>query len=426
MPDAEIRDAIVLVLDALPAKALSCYGAAEPTTPEIDRFAAGSLLCEAAYAPASYTLSSIAGLFTSLRPAALGVLGVTSNVLPQSEWTLAEAFRDAGSATAAFSCNGHVCTEAAFDQGFDAFHFYPHDSNTHHAVPDELFADFWNWWDGHSGERRFAYVHLLPPHQPYDPPPPYDEFFGADAVPREEVSSDALRELAKSERLLAGNPRVQRIRLRYLAGLRYVDSVVGEWLRTLEERGDFEHTAVVLLSDHGEAFGEHGRILHTTTVYSEMTRVPLVMRLPGYAPRTVTEALTTLDVGPTLCELLGVPWAELPGGGRSLVPLLGGRSGARGSPVVSRSGSRKPMWALRTDEWSLVLTSEAKETLLFDRRADPGEQRNVASEEPAVVAKLGSELERILASDEAETREPVGSTSAQEEELSKIGYGGED
>ena len=391
-------DVVVVVLDALPAKRTGLYGAPEEgLTPHLDRLGTQGTLTsggtprptavlDAAFASASYTLASTASLFTGLWPPAHRVLGLDSNVLDPEHRTLAEVLAAQGFATAALSANPHISTEGGFDQGFGTFRHYFRDNFDNHTLPETFVPDAGAWWQHHAGERRFLYAHILPPHQPYTPPAPFAERFGADEVPRAEGLTPYLTELAQEAVLTADDPRVERILARYLASVSYADALLQELLTELagpDGRG-LERTIVVVTSDHGEAFGEHGQILHGTGVFEEFVRVPLVISLPASAPEELAgrfpHTATTADLAATLCELLDAPWPVTPASptrplnGASLVPHLTAGT-APGHPVLTRSAGDQPVWGLRTDERFLMRHGASDATLVFDVASDPGEQR---------------------------------------------------
>ena len=175
---------------------------------------------------------------------------------------------------------------------------------------------------------------------------------------------------------------------RYDSEVALTDMACGALLDLLAGNGLLEDTIVVVSADHGEAFGEHGRIAHGGMLYEEVVRVPLLLLVPGMSGRPVAEPVSLLDLAPTLLDLLGVPD---PGGlqGRSLVPLL------RGEPWPPVPLFFDTQWAPRTHlrgvlaggwKYSLELTTGVER--LFDLRTDPGERRNLADAAPDVAATL--------------------------------------
>jgi arylsulfatase len=400
----EPRDVVIVVLDALRADALGCYGASLPTSPRIDAFAAESLLFEQAFAAASYTPASTASLFTGLTPAGHQVVGLEGEALPGEHVTLAETLAAAGFATAAFASNPYVSPAGGFGQGFAVFEHEHRDVFDRHAVPTTVLPDFLAWWRSHAGERRFAYVHVLPPHQPYDPPAPHAGLFGSDRSPREEGLHEFLTEHNRARDVEPGSDLALRLRARYDANVHYADAWFGELLAGIDAGGARERAAVLLTSDHGEAFAEHEALLHGSTAYTEMTRVPLVVRAPGLAPGRASGLVSTRDLAATLAEVLGLPWRSDGAAGRSFARLWIERGSPSGARVASRSVGNRPLWALRDERWTLVLQPASGHAELYDRLADPGERQDLAARAPERAAALAAELEALLASQRAVAR----------------------
>lgn len=406
-PDAQNWDLVVVVLDALPANALGTYGRivpgfeSVPISPRIDAFSKDAIVFEDAFASASYTLASTASLFTGTTPATHGVLGLSSNVLSDSHHTLAEAFQGAGFATAALSSNPHISEEGAFDQGFDLFRHYFRDVYDNHALPKTYVSDAGAWWHHEQGKRRFLYAHALPPHQPYDPPAPHAGMFGSDAVDRLEGLTPFLTETAKRTDLHPGLPLIQRMRKRYDAGVHYADRVFGQLLDELggPDGTGLENTVVVLVSDHGEGFAEHGRILHGNTVYPEMCHVPLLMRLPEGAGTRVEGLVGTRDLAATLAELFNIAWApDLAGskGTSFLDRALGGEGEV--VPVLSRTVGEFPLWSLRTADFTLIKHKASGGLELYSRVEDSAERNNLAPTDKERTTGLDTLLKSELTS----------------------------
>ncbi len=400
-PSSKDWSLVVIVLDALPASALGAYGRvvpgyeATPISPRIDAFARDAILFSDAWSSASYTLASTASVFTGTTPATHGVLGLNSNVLSPAHITLAEAFQGANFATAALSSNPHISQEGAFDQGFDLFRHYFRDVYDTHALPATFVTDAGSWWRHERGKQRFLYAHALPPHQPYDPPAPDSGMFGADGVDRLEGLTPFLTETTLRTDLQPNLPLVQRLRKRYDSGVHYADRIFGELLDELEgsDGTGLDQTVVVLLSDHGEGFAEHGSILHGNTVYPEMCRVPLLMRLPQGEARSVDSLVGTRDLAATLAELFDIAWAaDSPGSkGTSFLARALGKAGSV-PPVLSRSVGDHPLWALRTEDFTLIKHKASGGFELYERGADSGERLNLAPTRAEQTAELNSEL----------------------------------
>jgi len=387
---------VFLVIDAAAASHLSCYGAARYTTPNIDRLAEDGVLFERAYAQAAWALPSAASYFTGLYPPKRGEVGRAFLRLP-----LAVLMIKAGLRTAAFSENPYVTREFGMDKGFEVFEeYFPFEAVQARPASFERIEsrrtveDVRAWLDGHGQERFFLYVHFLPPHAPYDPPPPFNTRFETGYEGELDGSPGTLAAIGRGE-IEASEADLDHLRALYDENLAFADHLAGQVIGELRERGLYERSLIILASDHGEAFGEHGRMQHNSTVYEEMVRVPLIIRFPdalGPFPPRWEGVVELTGVLPTVCELLDVPvtWKIH---GRSLAPAL---RGEREQQRVARSWTSMTSGnqaALRLGPWKLIQNLDGGRTELYDLSRDPSEQRNLAAVEEEIAARLKSMLE---------------------------------
>jgi arylsulfatase A-like enzyme len=205
----------------------------------------------------------------------------------------------------------------------------------------------------------FLWSHYMDPHNPYEP---YGDV-GADAPPR----------------------------ARYEAEIRRVDAAVARLLDGV----DLSRTVVALTSDHGEEFGDHGGLFHGTTVYEELIRVPLWLRVPGVAGREIDARTSLVDLAPTLLELVGAV-GSTPFDGRSLVPVLRGADPTP-RPILASATLHGFTMAVLDGDWKLVEGAGSPVVELYALGGDPGERRNLVSAHPEVVSRLRCMLRRALA-----------------------------
>ncbi len=355
---------VLLVVDALRPDHLGCYGYGRPTGPEMDRLAARSVRFAEAVSVSSWTKPSVPSLLTSLYPTQYGVFegssrdaegGLESDVLGEEAVTLAELLSAAGYRAAAFVRNAHLQAAFGLAQGFETYQ----EIETSGA---ELVERALEWLDGarrKAPSAPFVYLHVLDAHWPYEPPPEAAAALGA--APGRRPGDYALREAIHRGIVALGEEELQEIVLRYDAEIRGVDRAVGRLVAGLDSRGLLEGSVLVLTSDHGEAFLEHGRLGHGGDLYEESLRVPLIVKLPGSrdAGRVVRTRVTTLDVMPTILEIAKLrPAAGAPTAGRSLLRFLSDGSGAPPEPTFAevRHG-RTARHAVSVGGWKLVRTT---------------------------------------------------------------------
>jgi hypothetical protein len=160
----------------------------------------------------------------------------------------------------------------------------------------------------------------------------------------------------------------------YLAELGLVDREIGRLRQALERDQLLERTVLIVLSDHGEAFGEHGSTFHGKTLYDELLRVPLMVSVPGARPRTVTDAVSLIDLGPTVLDLMGVatPPRFM---GQSLVPYLRGQHPKLTRPIVAEARLERSL--VTPEGMKIIHDTRAQTVEVFDLNRDRAEERNL-------------------------------------------------
>ncbi|MGH0034808.1 MAG: sulfatase [Myxococcota bacterium] len=437
-------DIVLYITDTLRADRIGTYGYARPTTPHLDAFARSAIVFERALAQAPYTRPSTASILTGLSPSTHQVLGMRT-VLPAETTTLAEILHAAGYETAAFVANGNVIEEFGFAEGYDHFEDLSrpsqtrargfeiharHASRAEHEFVAPLNEYVFDWLDRRDGDRPlFLYVHAVEPHSPYNPPARYRERFapeaGGDALDPE--TEAVVRRLQQSF-IERGVPQAQRdigsrawlhalaagsiapterviadLEALYDAEVAYADDAFGALLAELERRGLLADAAVAFLSDHGEEFFEHGSWEHGKTLHAEVLRVPMILRLPGDAPRgiRVADIARHIDVLPTLLEAVGVPAprsmdGRSPMDGRSLLPSIRGESDDRSSlAFVDLNGFVAQ--SIEQGPWKLIDSRSPEAGIALFSRDDPQELRNLAQGDPLLAGWLAAQLRLELA-----------------------------
>ncbi|MGD9403340.1 MAG: sulfatase, partial [bacterium] len=329
---------IVVGIDTLRPDHLGCYGYDRATSPNIDAFAAGGVLFENCVSQAPWTAPSFATVFSSLYPSQHGSMDVHSKIRG-SVPTLATLLREHGYATGAVINAPALKPEFGLSRGFDFYDMTPLDGR----IGDGTTRDVLAWIDENSDGPFFMFAHYFDPHIPYGPPPGYDDLFhkGYEGRIRNpfdmEGFSKARERLFEEMKELTADDWAEIVNL-YDGEIVFVDEAFGALMKGLEERGLIRNTIVILLSDHGEEFFEHGGFEHGHTLYDELIRVPLIISLPGRVMQgtRIRNQVRLLDVTPTVFGLLGLePPAHFEG--VSLAPYLEGQGS-----VDARAGSLLP------------------------------------------------------------------------------------
>ena len=407
------RDIVVISIDTLRADHLPTYGYARPTAPRIDELAQHSMVFDRAYSEAPHTLPAHTSLFTGLYPGRHGVLDRGDTLAP-GVVTLAELLAAQGYHTGAFTNCYFLMPEFRIDRGF-AHHDFTHDIENPRDAQATNTAIF-QWLDSLSPGPLFLFAHYFDVHSDwdrlaYDAPEEFRRRFAGDPPAGFRTGDgqvSATRFLARQNR---DGPDLRPEELAYLrglydAGIAWTDSQVGALLDGLAARGRLQDAIVILTADHGEAFLEHGKLLHSQ-VYDEELRIPLLVSLPemrggsgpacrtrggaALAPRAGrSDALVQhVDVLPTIAECLGVA-APADVQGQSFLSVLGGDTGPREAAYLDTPHGSEA--GIRRDGWKLIEFPASGRRRLYQIDRDPGEQQDVAAQEPARVTALAAEL----------------------------------
>lgn len=394
---------VVLVsIDDLRADHLGLYGNARKTSSAIDALGRSGTVFRDASATAPWTLPSHLSMMTSLHSSEHGI-----NFEPNFEpdvanipilgdhfVTLAERFKAGGYVTAAFTNGTYVQGRLGFEQGFDRY-FESSDAN---AVP-VLKREVTRWLRRRGDDPFFIFLHVFKAHLPFRPPM---EFL------REMVEKPELTQFGVFDfyRVQSGKRDLTpelRDQLGYLydAEIRYADTLVKRLVDELTMQGIIDETLIVVTSDHGEEFGEHGSLGHGGTLYEEVLQIPLVIKGPGVAAdRSVDTPVSTLDIMPTLLDLAGIP-LEAGVSGRSLRQWLEPeRQGLPDESALPRTliaeviDEGDQLISFRRASHKAIFNLDTGSVELYDLAQDPGETTDRSDAEPAI-----TEAFRVLLDD---------------------------
>jgi arylsulfatase A-like enzyme len=351
----------VIICDTLRPDHLGHYGYERPTSPNLDRFAEAAVIFERAYAPAPYTLASVPAILTSRHPTMVssGLLRKRGK-LPADTPSVAALFSQAGYRTEVISDLGGTLTQHDLLRGFTNRKVVHDrvDLVTRHAL--RIVDD---WASGDRAKPLMLAIYWVTPHSPYRRYPGAPEF-GDDFADQYDHEIAAF------------------------------DQNAGELLDRLESLGLLDTSIIAFLSDHGEAFGEHGDYYHGHNLYEENVRVPLVIRAPGVEARTARGGpVSLIDLAPTLLSLAGldVPPAMR---GHDLTGVLYGadldpdRTVFAESHFTGYGTSRDYQAAVVSGTDKLIENRGSRTFELYNLAADPGEKNDLALERPDKVIEL--------------------------------------
>lgn len=403
-------DVLFILLDTVRLDHMGWGGCELDTTPKLDALARQGAAFTQTITQAPWTKPSVATLFTGQVPSVHGAAGRRAP-LPYPNRTLAEALASAGYRTAALSSNPNITPLFGFEQGFTDFYV---DTT---AIASRFTKAGGEWLAEGGDQPSFLYLHLNDAHYPYDPLPGYEGLFNHTGV---EAHLDGITEKAFREGDGPGFTveQVESLRLSFAEEIRYLDDVVGDFIA--EQLAANDNLLIVIASDHGEEFLEHGDLGHAHSLHEELIRVPLQFAWsPALGERLGLQAglhddqVRHLDVLPTLLELtdLEAAWPnELHAiQGESLTPFLRkegtqpdrlafSETDSFGSPLSGPSG---PLRALRTTKSKLVISDPWNEVTagrmwLYDLIADPGEKKNLVLEREELRASMIEQMVGLM------------------------------
>jgi arylsulfatase A-like enzyme/Flp pilus assembly protein TadD len=383
---------VLITVDTLRADHLGCYGYKLIRTPNIDRLAAAGTRFTTVVSAAPLTLPAHSSIMTGAYPAFHGVHDNVGYRLSPSVETLAQILKARGYATGgvvgAYILDRAFGLSTGFDFYYDHFDEVTDQNDTVNMaqlkrsgsqVIDQAIA-----WVKRTQKRPFfLWAHLYDPHDPYNPPAPFQQEYAASP---------------------------------YDGEIAYVDQQIGRLAGFLREAGLYQNTLIVLTADHGESLGEHRELRHGYFVYDATLLVPLIIKPPGAAnPSTVDRQVRSIDIAPTILKLAGIPKGKM---------MQGTDLSAANSAPEAYSETFYPAqfgWStLRSLRVNNLKYIEAPRPELYDLAKDSGESNNQAAQRPAVAGELRAKLINIELSAKAPDEQRNASKPLTPEEIDKL------
>lgn len=387
-----IKNIILISIDTLRTDALSSYGNDEVSTPNIDKIANDGFLFTQAYSPSPWTLPAFSSIMTGVNPLVHKTADPASK-LPDSFTTIAEYLADSGYKTAAIGKNVFLNSEYNLDQGFMQYNFYPKRRELvdsfggavikltlpkhfkTDASTSELTDMTIKWLYENQDTDFFLWLHYFDPHIPYSPPREYisDISDGKTSVGLDFQSAVQIR----GGHYYPSLEDKKRIRQLYDAEVKYVDDNVGRLLDTLKELDLYKDSLIVIVSDHGEEFWEHGGFEHGHTLYNELINVPLIIKVPSNDNNEIIDIpVPTQSILQTILEISDIKNENEPYLASSLVPLLENRpDDYEAKPIISSSllyFEDRESAVFDENKYIRRIVTDKEE--IYNLKNDPGEQ----------------------------------------------------
>ena len=388
---------ILITLDTTRADRLGCYGYRRQTSPNIDKLAEESVLYTRAIAPSSWTLPSHASLFTGKFTSSHGArydpegpLLLTDAIsgpeswdayrargLAQNEVTLAEVLKGTGYTTAAVVGGPWMKRIFGLNKGFD----YYNDSQistVNGRLASQVTTSALNWLERRREKKFFLFLNYFDPHGPYSPPEGF-----------------ALRFLPKGTNFTGREPTLEEINTLYDAEILYMDHYIGRFLQKLKVENLYNDTLIIVTSDHGELFGEHGKFGHGHYLYQEELHVPLFIKYPAgeVPPKRTDLQLQLTDILPMICERVGI----------AIPRSIQGTSPSQiKHPIIAETYPLTPF--SKDGSWQSIFEGDFKfiwnskdQHMLFNLKDDPEEKINITGQDSKRTEGMMTRLKQYLA-----------------------------
>lgn len=413
---------LFISLDTLRADRLGAYKYHRPTSPFLDSWAAKSALFEHAVTAAPWTLPSHATMFTGLYPSSHGVNEAKKRSIGADTEMFTEILKNSGYETFAYVAGGYVGKRYGFARGFDSFIYNSGERATKsRGFPRTVNMALKKLSQRDASKPFFMFLHTYAVHCPYTAPDPYRDMFSSPGA--EPIDTSRCDRFNRKEGLTQGHALF--LSDRYDGSIRFVDDTLKKLFDGLEAQGLMENTIIIITSDHGEAFLEHGRIGHQESLYKELLMVPLIIGGPGIKPQRIVESVNLADLFPTVLDLVGLPPSKQPDG-HSLAALMHGRQETFSRPPYQFSElHRGKLLRSLIDpvDQHFILNLETDSAELFDVAKDPLESQDLAARMPDRIAEWRGILDRLskgLVERPTGTMDPA--TKEQIEQLKSLGY----
>ncbi|WEL21113.1 sulfatase [Halorhabdus sp. BNX81] len=445
---------VLVTIDSLRADHLGYYGYDRETSPVIDSLAADGLSFDA-YANSSWTRASFPSIITSTYPLEFGGF----EYLSDQRTTVGSVVSEGDYETAAFHSNLWLSRDYNYGRGFDQFY----DSKTDPSLLAKLRAfvklnldddgivyrtlqrlydvteekagvdvgqtykdaetitdEAIEWIESTTGD-FFVWVHYMDVHHPYVPHSKISADLGIDPGVSEREAIQLRRKMLEEPEEISDDEYQTLVDL-YDTEIRYTDTHIGRLIDVANQHGGDEDTAVVLTSDHGDEFREHGQFSHTPTMYDEVLHVPIIVsgadvKETGHQD----EQVELLDIAPTVADLADVPTPDSYRG-RSLLAAAG--SGEDVDVISETWQNDEYKLSVRTPEWKYIWDRDAGVRELYHLASDPDETQNVINDQPDIADNLQERLREHL-EELRETNETLPNVSMDNEteaRLKDLGY----
>jgi arylsulfatase A-like enzyme len=395
-PGARPKNIVYILIDTQRADSFEPFGGegSAAQTPTFDALTKDSIVFSRAFNQENWTKPSVATILSGLYPVTHDTSGEEETV-PDAVEMLAERLNDNGLTTGAFIANGYISRDFGFNQGWDYYTNFLREGKNGQAK--NVYRNAIDWVEKNHDKPFFLYVQTIDPHVPWNIPDEYKKLYYDGKYTGRIGPTMGGAEQKK----LSGNPKMTEddykwVNALYNGEVSYQDKHMGKLVDKLKDLGVFDDTLFIISNDHGEELNDHGEMGHRHTLYNELLRSPLLMRYPDRLPpgQQYDDIVELVDMAPTILDLMGFAPSEVHEG-ISLVPLIEGHTLQRPRYTIAEYEYNSRYGPLDIDEedrgshersvivgrWKLW-RDHREHKMLFDLKADPGEQENMLGKAP--------------------------------------------
>lgn len=376
-----LRNVILITIDALRKDLLGCYNNKRELTPFIDSIAAKSIICKNAQSVGPYTEASFRGILASSYYLEYG----KEKKLSAKRTLISEVLKQSGITTAAFHSNPYLSAYFGWNRGWDFFYDFMEvevGDEVPYVTGKEINRKVSEWLSAYSKHNPFfLWVHYMDVHEPYMPEERYIQIVD----PSIKLGKTEMYRLFKDvvlKRDVSDKNKIELLRMLYAAKVREVDDYIRELFSIFEKLKVADDSVIIITSDHGDEFGEHGGLSHDGKMYSELIDIPLIIYNPTRTKGITWDALVSnIDIPPTIAYLFGIERVE---GfrGHSLLPIeLYPKKGCYGEAIAKigpgEKETDKPIYYYREGNFKIIYRESDNRWEAYNLKEDPKELKNI-------------------------------------------------
>lgn len=405
-----MKNVILITIDTLRKDMLGCYNnSKDKLTPFIDSVAKQSILFTNAQSVGPYTQASFPGILTSSYYLDFDDHG-KGKVLSSQRRLISEHLKKNGVITAGFHSNPYLSAVFGWDRGWDIF-YDSMEAKVTDEVPyikgNEINQHVKQWLHATVSQRKntpfFLWIHYMDIHEPYVPS---SQFLSkVDSSIR--LSSSEMFELFQKvilPRDVSNSSIVNLLEKLYMAKVIEVDEYIKVLFSIFEEENVLKNSTIIITSDHGDEFGEHGGLSHDGKMFRELIDIPLIIKIPESDQKATAypQLVSNIDIAPTIVYLFGIP-QPVEFQGQPLLPLENCRDRICFGEAISKKGRQKetdrPIFYCRTGELKMIYEVESDKWSLYDLKTDPHEIKNLFGSVPEtfeIKKQLEMRIKRVI------------------------------